>query len=50
MDLKSWVRDNVHFLGNDILLSIQFRMNFHAFRVWLEEVSEFGRLCIETYV
>ena len=41
MDLKSWVRDNVHFPGNAILLSIQFRINFHAFRVWFEKVSDF---------
>lgn len=27
-----------------MLLSIQFLMNFHAFRVWLEQVSEFELL------
>ena len=47
MDFKSWVRDNIHGPGNAILLSIQFCMSF---RVWLEEASEFGRLCIGTCI
>jgi hypothetical protein len=44
MDFKSWAGDNIHCPGNAMLLSIQFLMNFHAFRVWLEQVSEFELL------
>ncbi|KIM49921.1 hypothetical protein M413DRAFT_439049 [Hebeloma cylindrosporum] len=37
VDFKSWVKDNIHGPGNAILLSMQFRMNFDAFRFWLEK-------------
>ena len=46
MDIKTWVIDNIHGPGNAIPLSIQFRMNFHAFRVWLEKVSDLGGMSI----